>query len=315
MKNTGLHHVSVLSSNAECAYQFYTKILGMKLTLKTVNQDDVAMYHLFFGDEEGRIGTEFTVFEMKGTPLNQFGTNAIERTLFLVQSEEALDFWKARFEKFGVLHYGIEEYNGRIILRFEDEDGQRLGLVYREDVDWEKMKPHVAVDIPVEFAIAGIAGVELRVRYPKATARLLMDTFGFVFAGETAFYGRRVEIYQFNGEIFPHEVHLIEDKDSPIQRLGVGGIHHVAFGVESVNDLQELVEDLNDRNKVHSGIVNREFMASSYFREANYNLFEVATPFLETKVIEADADTFEDIPLFLPDFLENRRTEIEYYFE
>lgn len=86
MKNTGIHHVSVLGSDIRKSYNFYHNILGLKLILKTVNQDDSNMYHLFFGDETGREGTEFTVFEMKGARGNKFGTNAIERTMFLVPS-------------------------------------------------------------------------------------------------------------------------------------------------------------------------------------------------------------------------------------
>ena len=66
---------------------------------------------------------------MKGMKENRFGTNAIERTMFLVRSEKSLYFWEKRFDDFNVCHYGIETYNGQKILRFEDEDGQRLGLV------------------------------------------------------------------------------------------------------------------------------------------------------------------------------------------
>lgn len=82
MKNTGIHHVSVLVRSAKKAYDFYTNILGLKMFLKTVNQDDPTMYHLFFGDQEAREGTEFTVFEMSHFRDNQFGTNAIERVMF-----------------------------------------------------------------------------------------------------------------------------------------------------------------------------------------------------------------------------------------
>lgn len=87
MNITGIHHVSVLSSNVENSFYFYHHILGMKLIMKTVNQDDTTMYHLFFGDEVGQAGTEFTVFEMKNFRKQVFGTDAIERTMFLVKNE------------------------------------------------------------------------------------------------------------------------------------------------------------------------------------------------------------------------------------
>ena len=93
MKNTGIHHVSVLVRSAEKAYDFYTNILGLKMFL--------TMYHLFFGDQEAREGTEFTVFEMSHFRDNQFGTNAIERVMLLVPSVESLYFWQERLEKMG----------------------------------------------------------------------------------------------------------------------------------------------------------------------------------------------------------------------
>ena len=315
MKNTGLHHISVLSSNAKKAYDFYHRILGLKLILKTVNQDDPAMYHLFFGDNTGRAGTEFTVFEMKGMKANQFGSNAIERTLFLVASEAALTYWEQRLEVHGVCHYGIETYGDQKILRFDDEDGQRLGLVYR-DVDMSKMDAYVAENIPAEFAILGLGDVMLRVRYPEATAKWLTETFGYQHYDTIEAFGQTVQRYRFVDGIFNHEVHVIEDKTSPIQRLGVGGIHHVAFGVESRSDLEELEQLLENRNIINSGIVNREFILSSYFREANYNLFEVATPLEEaTHTVQQQGLAFEDVPLFLPEFLENRREEIQGYLD
>ncbi|WP_025730422.1 VOC family protein [Atopobacter phocae] len=311
MKHTGLHHVSVLGANAKEAYHFYHDILGLQMIMNTVNQDDNSMIHLFFGDESGRSGTEFTVFEMKGAPRNQFGTNAIERTMFLVHDRAALDFWVQRFDQFGVEHYGIETFDGRDVLRFEDSDGQRLGLVYRDE-PLVGMEPYNHPDIDSAYLIQGIGDVHLRVRYPEATSDVLTKHFGFEKINEYTMGRNRVERYQYKGNAFKHEVHLIEDKTSPIQRLGVGGAHHLAFGVETRQDLESLVNYLGEHSIINSNVKDREFFKSLYFREPNYNLFEVATP-----VVHSFGDlpeqhlTYDEQPLFLPEFLESRREEIE----
>ena len=315
MQNTGIHHISVLSSDARKAYAFYHHVLGLKLIIKTVNQDDPYMYHLFFGDETGRQGTEFTVFQMATKP-NQFGSNAIERTLFLVPSYESLLFWRERLEAHEVCHYDLERFGEATMLRFEDDDAQPLGLVYHEGLDLSKFSPYVHPGIPAEHAILGLGGVQLRVRYAKATARVLTEYFDFQPVATFEAYGHPVTVFRHEANDFGHEVHVIEDKTSPIQRLGVGGIHHVAFGVEAKSDLEELELELENQNIINSGIKNRDFMWSSYFREPNYNLFEVATPITKERETfpEPGAD-FEAIPLFLPDFLAHRRDEIEAHLD
>lgn len=312
MRNTGIHHISVMLSDVKTGYRFYHEILGMKLILNTVNQDEHTMYHLFFGDQEGRPGTEFTIFDMGPEfKKNQFGTNAIERTYFLLGSEESLYYWQERLESFDVCHYGIEEVQGKKQLRFEDQDGQKLGFVYDDTLDLSLLKPYHPDDIEVQHAILGIGRVDFRVRYPEATAEILEQHFGFEHKGNYEWNHYEVQVFAFDNA-FHHQVHIIVDKTSPVQRLGVGGIHHIAFGVESQSDLLELQEYLQSRNKWNSGIVYREFFYATYFREPNYILFEVATPLDKERETFPDQDlTYDALPLDLPDFLEPERESIE----
>lgn len=313
MKNTGLHHVSVLSSNAKKAYNFYHNILGLKLILKTVNQDDPNMYHLFFGDETGRGGTEFTIFEMKGYRNKKFGTNSIERTMFLVPSEESIYYWEKRLNENNVLNYGIETYNGKKILRFEDEDGQNLGFVYRDNIDLNKMDPYVAKDILKEHAILGIGDIYLRVRYTEPTQKIIEEFFGFEKYNEIVENNLKISLFKFDDNSFKHEIHIIEDKNSPLKNLGIGGIHHISFGVETVEDLNKLQQKLDEKSFTNSNIVDRDFIVSSYFREANNLLFEVATPLSKEKEeFPSQNQNFDEIPLYLPEFLEKNRKEIEF---
>lgn len=64
----GIHHVTAITSSAEKNYEFFTYVLGMRLVKKTVNQDDIQTYHLFFADDTGSPGTDMTFFDFPGIP-------------------------------------------------------------------------------------------------------------------------------------------------------------------------------------------------------------------------------------------------------
>lgn len=56
----GLHHITAITSSAEKIYEFFTYVLGLRLVKKTVNQDDIQTYHLYFTDDVGSPGTDMT---------------------------------------------------------------------------------------------------------------------------------------------------------------------------------------------------------------------------------------------------------------
>lgn len=306
----GIHHVSVLSSDAQKAYDFYHDILGLNLTMKTVNQEETSMYHLFFGDDIGQEGTEFTVFEMKDFQTNQFGTNAIERVMFSVKEEESLSFWQKRFETWGVTHYGVENYHHYQMLRFEDFDGQRLGLVVQSDVKNEHAASHP--DIPNNHLIQGIAFVYLRLRYPSATGHFLETYFDFEKVAAYHLLHLPVTVYRPKDYPVTHELHLIEDKVSPLEIIGTGGIHHLALGIDNIASLNRLKRELSDRAIMQSEIKEREFFTSIYLRDPNQILFEVATPpTLNYQEKNNVGVKWSEQALVLPEFLENQRQAIE----
>src|SRR5699024_2043165 len=98
MKNHSIIlHVSIINNNAEQSVNFYHYILGLTSLMKTVNQENYEMYHIFFADKYGRPGTEVTLIEMKEGTNNHFGTNAFDRLLIKVPSKESLKYWERRF--------------------------------------------------------------------------------------------------------------------------------------------------------------------------------------------------------------------------
>ena len=109
----GIHHVTAITSSAEKIYEFFTYVLGVRLVKKTVNQDDIQTYHLFFADDEGSPGTDMTFFDFPGIPKGAHGTNEIFKTSFRVPNDKALDYWAKRFERLEVKHKGIKEQFGK----------------------------------------------------------------------------------------------------------------------------------------------------------------------------------------------------------
>ncbi|HEM2809164.1 TPA: VOC family protein [Streptococcus suis] len=309
MNNTGIHHISSLVGNIHQACHFYHEILGLKLTLKTVNQEDSSMYHLFFGDEEGRYGTEFTIFDMPNHPSHRSGSNRLERTVFLVNDFAALEFWQKRLTEFKVENEGIQAFGNGYILNFQDEDGQLLGLTYHDAIG--EMFPYDVDDIPSEYAILGIASLHMRIREEKELLSLLTETFGFVEESRFVFEDKIVISLLFDNN-FQHRLYLILDQESPISVMGVGAIHHIAFGVLDESDLEDLISRLNLINRPHSGIINRDFMHSLYFRAPNYLMLEVATMAGEREAAMPRQDKqLDNVELFLPSFFEEDRLEIE----
>ena len=90
MQLHGLHHVTAVTGQAKQNVEFYTKVLGLRLVKKTVNQDDVKAYHLFYADKLGSPGTDMTFFDWPQTPQERRGTDSIVTTLFRVNGRAAL---------------------------------------------------------------------------------------------------------------------------------------------------------------------------------------------------------------------------------
>src|SRR5690554_3671221 len=130
----GIHHVTAITSSAENIYAFFTNILGMRLVKKTVNQDDIQTYHLFFADDMGNPGTDMTFFDFQGIQKAQRGTNEIARTGFRVASDEALKYWVKRFTHYQVKFEEIQTMFGRKTVFFEDFDEQQYALFSDEGI-------------------------------------------------------------------------------------------------------------------------------------------------------------------------------------
>jgi glyoxalase family protein len=304
---TGIHHLTAISADAKRNVAFYTQTLGLRLVKKTVNQDDVSAYHLFYADGLGSPGTDLTFFDWPAAPERR-GTNSIARTGLRVSGETSLAWWLERFDAAGVTHSGIAVRDGRASIHFEDPEGQRLALVADGGVG--EVHPWAESPVPSGYQIRGLGPITISVPDLTATATVLTDVMNMTAAREYAEpNGTRVHVYQM-GEGGPAaELHVAVEPNAPRARSGRGGAHHVAFRTPTPATYDAWAARLQSLGIPNSGKVDRFYFRSLYFREPNGILFEIATDgpgFYADEPIEKLGER-----LSLPPFLESRRAEIE----
>ncbi|WP_079478639.1 ring-cleaving dioxygenase [Halobacillus salinus] len=302
----GIHHVTAITSSAEKNYEFFTYTLGMRLVKKTVNQDDIQTYHLFFADDEGNAGTDMTFFDFPGIPKGSHGTNEISRTSLRVPSDEALEYWVKRFDRLDVKHRGIQERFGKKVLPFVDFDDQSYELVSDENdegvpagIPWQNGP------VPLEYAITGLGPLHVRVDnveyFKKMLEKVLLfrevDQEGAFHLFEVGPGGNGAQvIVEFNNIL-------------PPARQGFGTVHHAAFRVEDTNALEEWINRMPQFGFRTSGYVNRHYFESLYVNVAPQILFEFATDgpgFMGDEPYETLGEK-----LALPPMLEPKREQIE----
>ena len=311
MELGGLHHVTAVTTEATENVAFYTEVLGLRLVKKTVNQDDVSAYHLFYGDELGRPGTEVTFFDWPHLRIaaNHAGVGEISATELRVPGRGALEFWAERLAEFGVEHPEIEERDGRPFIAFTDPEGQRLRLVDDTGAGVPGGVPWEESPVPREAGIRGLGAVELTVRELEPTAWVLAEVLGFREAGEYAQNGNRVVVFEVGPGGAGAEVRVVEELGAPAAHLGRGGVHHVAFRTPDDEEHAAWRERIRAAGLGVTPQIDRYYFRSIYFREPGGVLFEIATDGPGFAMDEDAAHLGER--LSLPPFLEPRREEIE----
>jgi len=311
MQLNGLHHVTAVSAKIAENVEFYTQILGLRLVKKSVNQDDVSAYHLFYADKEGSPGTDMTFFDWPHVGPNIRGTDSIAGTAFRVSSRQALDFWAERFDEFDLDRSEITTFAGRELLPFEDFEGQQLYLVNDEGADYEGeiwQRP----DIPDEYALRGFYSIILSMPSIDQLSMIFTDILNFeeVERAQWINWKSNAVIYKTTQRGGPGtEVWLLEQPEEGRGRLGAGGTHHVAFRVKDFETEKRWHAHLTEAGIPVSNLIDRFWFRSIYFRVSNGILFEIATDGPGFAIDEALENLGEK--LVLPPFLENRREEIE----
>lgn len=302
----GIHHVTAITSSAEENYKFFTYTLGMRLVKKTVNQDDIQTYHLFFADDEGNAGTDMTFFDFPNIPKGVHGTDEIYRTAFRVPSDEALNYWVKRFDRLQVEHTGIQKQFGVKVLSFVDFDDQQYQLISDENnkgvapgIPWQKGP------IPLEYAITGLGPIHIRTSKFDYMKEMLEKVLMFKEIAEDDAH----HLFEVGEGGNGAQVIIEQNEALAPGRQGFGTVHHAAFRVEDRAVLDEWTKRLESFGFQTSGFVDRHFFGSLYSRMAPGILFEFATDgpgFMGDEPYETLGEK-----LSLPPFLESKRDEIE----
>jgi len=305
----GYHHLTAVSAAIRENKRFYTEVLGLRLVKRSVNQDDVSAYHLFYADAVGSPGTDITFFDWD-VPPERRGSQTITRTGFRVASEAALEYWAARLTDMGVRRAEVEYVDGRARLRFEDPEGQRLALVVDGGagpggVPWE------GSPVPPEHRLRGLGPVTMTVRALAPTDAVLREVANMTPLREYEDphdAGGSVHVYGMDGE-GPHaELHVAVRPDLPPARPGAGGVHHVAFRAPDEASHRAWLDRLTELRVPNSGWVDRFWFRSIYFREPGGVLFEIATDGPGFAIDEDEGALGETV--VLPPFLEPHRERI-----
>jgi len=260
MKLEGMHHITMITGDAQKNADCYADVLGLRLVKKTVNFDAPEAYHLYFGDERGSAGAILTWFEFAGAREGRAGAGMIHTIQLGVASAESLDFWAAR-----LAGKGYTSDRGKRSLAFEDYDGLRFELVVANDGNAPLRAEHP--EVPAEHAILGVEGARAyTARGTEADRDLLTQTLGFtrLSEGEDRLEGV--------------ERHFHWGYDEATQRgvQGAGTIHHIAW--HSLDD-----DHLAWQQRVAQGgmgvtpVIDRDYFNAIYFRQPHGILFEIAT--------------------------------------
>lgn len=307
MNLLGIHHLTAVSARIRENHRFYTGTLGMRLVKRSVNQDDVSAYHLFYADALGTPGTDLTFFDWDVAPEVR-GTRSITRTHLRVAGLPALQFWERHLADQGISSTGIAERDGRLTLDFEDPEGQRLALV--DDQGAGQAHPWKRSPVPAEHQVRGLGPILMSVPVLAPTDALLRGAANMRPVREYPHPHNSkhlVHVYEMGSGGPNAELHVAVQPDLPAVRPGAGGVHHVAFRTPDA-DYDAWAERLQSLGVPNSGKVDRYWFRSLYFREPNGVLFEIATEGPGFGVDE-DVETLGE-KIVLPPFLEPHRTEI-----
>jgi glyoxalase family protein len=266
----GIHHITAITADAQKNIDFHTEVLGLRMVKLTVNFDDPASYHLYFGDELGRPGSVLTYFAWPGAPQGRHGTGQATALSFSIP-ENAEGFWLNRFKEFKIIFEPPYQRFDEQVITFYNPDGLKLELVAhteaKERTGWS--------DGPIseDNAIRGFYGVTVSEHSSLPTSGMLTDSLGFHLINEVGGRMRFESDVDGHGTILDVQV----SPGGPAGLVAAGTIHHIAWRTPTNSEQELWRESLAEDGLNVTEIVNRYYFHSIYFREPGGVLFEIAT--------------------------------------
>ena len=266
----GIHHITVMASDPQANYDFYTQTLGMRFIKKTVNFDAPDVYHLYYGDEIGSPGTILTFFPFPDARRGKRGTGEITIVSFSVPSN-SLEFWMNRLANLAINFDGPKNKFGHEYISLLDPDGMKVEIV--EDDTADSMMGWYNGEIPAEHSIRKFFGSTFYLKDSKPTEDLLLGTMGAKFISSAD----KIKRYSLGEKETLTFIDVIEDTNTPRAVSGAGSVHHIAFRTANDEEQEEWRRKILEHGLYPTEMVDRNYFHSIYFREPGGILFEIAT--------------------------------------
>ncbi len=300
---TGLHHITAIASDPQRNLDFYVGLLGLRFVKRTVNFDDPASYHFYFGDARGTPGTILTFFPWPGARRGHRGVGQIEATAFAI-SPDSVGYWLDRFKEQHVTAEKTSERFGEEVIRFTDPDGLLLELIAADSPG--KVESWTTGPVSAEHSLRGFHSVSAALEGYERTAQLLTESFGYDLAKES---GNRFRFVAPSESGPGRIVDLLCMPDSRTGHVAAGSVHHIAFRAKDDHEQLQWREHLVELGYNVTPVMDRTYFHSIYFREPGGILFEIAT---EPPGFTLDEPIDElGSKLRLPTWMEAARSQID----
>jgi glyoxalase family protein len=341
----GIHHITLICSDAQRTVDFYTGVLGLRFVKKTVNFDDPSSYHLYFGDQEGSPGSAVTFFEWPNVGPGRPGIGGTHHFALSVRDLDGLLKWKCRLVDKGIPVDGPLDRHYFVSIYFNDPDGtiieiatqgpgwtvdealDELGTAYRapppemlirnrdeariEQETWPEPVSEITADMALAFGMHHITAIGSDI---ERTHAFLGELLGMRRVKMTSNFDDpdSAHWYWGVGKGLPGTLITYFERDPAVRpraRMGAGQTHHFALAVADEETQRMWREELIRGGNQVTPILDRVYFKSIYTRDPDGHIVELATLGPGFAVDEELSDLGGSLKL--PPWLEARRPEIE----